>query len=85
MITDQLIEKVLAEAVSSATHSWEYGTVFEALLEYRNPKLSIFNQPFTDHGVPTLDPLGVDALQYVKPFIRTDSRTLCEGSGEFSV
>jgi len=84
MISEKVIEKVLKQAESSACHSWEYGTVFEALLEYRNPSLCIFNDPFPDSRVPTLDEEEISALRYVKPFILTEGDRLCEGNGEFT-
>jgi len=84
MISEKVIEKVLKQAESSARHSWEYGTVFEALLEYRNPSLCIFNDPFPDGRVPTLDEEEISALRYVKPFTLTEGDRLCEGNGEFT-
>jgi hypothetical protein len=81
MIPTELIEKVLAKAQESASHSWEYSTVFEALLEYRDPTRSIFHDPFPAHETP-VNAEELEALRYVKPLIRTDSTTLCEGNGE---
>jgi hypothetical protein len=81
MITPELIEKILAKAQETASHSWEYSTVFEALLEYRNPGLTVFYVPFSDGDVPVSELEDVEALRYVQPFIRTDSTTLCEGNG----
>lgn len=63
MITPELLEKVLSQAQASACHSWEHGTVFEALLEYRNPSASIFNEPFTEEKVPILNEYHVSALK----------------------
>jgi hypothetical protein len=85
MITPELIEKVLARARDTASHSWEYSTVFEALLEYRNPELTIFGpDPFPNGRVPELSFYHVEALRYVLPFIRTDevTTTLCDGNGK---
>jgi rhamnogalacturonyl hydrolase YesR len=82
MLSQPLIEKVLTQAQSTASHSWEYGTVFEALLEYLYPEHSIFHTPFATGGqIPSLDAEENDALRYVKPFIRTDGSRLCEGNG----
>ncbi|PSN63409.1 Six-hairpin glycosidase [Corynespora cassiicola Philippines] len=81
MVSPALINKVLAKAIEVATHSWEYGTVAEALLEWENPTLSIFNDPFPGGAIPTLDVGDVSALSYVKPFIRTDNTTLVDGDG----
>jgi rhamnogalacturonyl hydrolase YesR len=85
MISPALISKVLSQARISAKHSWEYGTIFEALLEYNNPEFAIFNNPFpNDSGIPVLDENEVPALQYIKPFIITNSNRLCEGQGSSS-
>lgn len=83
MISKELIETVLWQAQNAAKHSWEYGTIFEALLEYHNPELSVFGSPFPDEKIPILKEEDVPALKYVKPFIRTDSDQLCEGNGTF--
>jgi hypothetical protein len=79
----ELLDKVLAQAQSSASHSWEYGTVFEALLEYHNPSYSVFNDPFPNGHIPALDENDVPGLKYVKPFILIDNNQLCEGNGMF--
>jgi hypothetical protein len=81
MITTELIEKVLAKAQETASHSWEYSTVFEALLEYRDPARSIFHDPFPEYEIPVKSE-DLEAVRYVRPFIRTDSTTLCEGNGK---
>lgn len=78
MLSPALTSKVLFQARVTASHSWEYGIVFEALLELHNPELSIFHFPFP---IPTLKVEEVAALQYIKPFIRIDSTRLCEGNG----
>ncbi|KAF2707751.1 hypothetical protein K504DRAFT_43264 [Pleomassaria siparia CBS 279.74] len=88
MANHSLINTVLAKAVQVATHSWEYGSVAQALLEWNNATLSIWNAPFPDDDddddeVPTLDWNHVDALEYAKPFIRTNDTTLVDGDGEF--
>jgi hypothetical protein len=81
-ISTVLIEKVLSQAQAAATHSWEYGVVFEALLEYHDPSLTVFHTPVSQHRehLSGLDK-NVEALEYIKPFIRKDSTTLCEGNG----
>ncbi|KAF2200188.1 Six-hairpin glycosidase [Delitschia confertaspora ATCC 74209] len=81
MVSASLINTVLAKAIEVATHSWEYGTVAEALLEWKNPNLSIWNNPFPDGEIPKLDVDQVDALSYIKPHIRTDNVTLVDGDG----
>jgi hypothetical protein len=83
MVNPALISTVLSKAIEVATHSWEYGTVAEALLEWDNSTLSIWNSPFPNGEVPTLDWTAVSALEYVKPFIRTDDVTLVDGDGTY--
>jgi hypothetical protein len=82
MVSAQVIATVLQKAVQVATHSWEYGTVAEALLEWNDPKLSIWNDPFPGGKIPTLDVANVSALSYVKPFIRLTGNTLVDGDGK---
>ncbi|KAF2187612.1 Six-hairpin glycosidase [Zopfia rhizophila CBS 207.26] len=81
MVAASVINTVLAKAIEVATHSWEYGTVAEALLEWNNASLSIWNNPFPGNNIPTLNYKDVSALTYVKPFIRTDNITLVDGDG----
>ncbi|KAF2467425.1 Six-hairpin glycosidase [Lindgomyces ingoldianus] len=81
MVSPTLINTVLAKAIEVATHSWEYGTVSEAILEWRNASLSIWDHPFPNNNIPTLNLDKVPALTYVKPFIRTDNVTLVDGDG----
>jgi hypothetical protein len=83
MLSRKLLEKVLHQAQTSACHSWEYGTVFEALLEYHNPSTSIYNNPFPNKQNPVLIEEQVPALRYVRPFILTNSDQLCEGNGTY--
>jgi hypothetical protein len=83
MLPPGTIEKVLSQAQNAATHSWEYGIVFEALLEYYNPSHSIFNDPFPNGQIPQLREDEAPALKYVKPFVLTDSDELCEGNGTY--
>lgn len=82
MVSADLINAVLTQAVRVATHSWEYGTVAEALLEWDTPQLAIWKNPFPDGQVPTLNVDDVSALTYIKPHIRTDNVTLVDGDGE---
>ncbi|KAF2682877.1 hypothetical protein K458DRAFT_306384 [Lentithecium fluviatile CBS 122367] len=79
MVSASTIALVLAKAQDVAHHSWEYGTVAEALLEWNNPDLSIWSDnPFPNGAVPTLNINDVYALSYVKPFIKTSGNTLIE-------
>lgn len=82
MVSPDLINAVLQQAVRVATHSWEYGTVAEALMEWYDPAISIWNNPFPGGQVPTLNVEDVDALTYIKPHIRTDNITLVDGAGK---
>ncbi|CAA7268314.1 unnamed protein product [Cyclocybe aegerita] len=62
------IKKVAAQAVALPTHSWEYGTTTQALLELYNPELSVFGQsPFP---VPSVDVNDIRALGYVAKSVR---------------
>lgn len=82
MVSTELINAVLQQAIRVATHSWEYGTVAEALLEWNDPQLSIWNNPFPGGEVPTLKVDDVSALSYIIPHIRTDNITLVDGDGK---
>jgi len=74
-----LVEK---QARRLSTHSWEYGTAAEALLEFHSPEISVFGEdPFPGGRIPYVDWTDVPALTYVEPFIRTDNDTLIDGDG----
>lgn len=77
------IFKVLDVATRVAKNSWEYGTVSEALLEWNHKDLSIWNIPFPNGQVPTLDVQSTDALNYIKDKINLTGDTLIGASGEF--
>jgi hypothetical protein len=65
-----------------STHSWEYGTAAEALLEFHSPDLSVFgDDPFPRGRIPCVNWTDVPALAYVQPFIRTSDDTLIDGDG----
>lgn len=85
-ISSSLIDKVLSQAQAFASHSWEYGIVFEALLEYHNPILTTFHTPGRQHQ-SALSSISeeVPALEYIKRFVHTDGTTLCEGNGKVYV
>ncbi|KAF3051993.1 hypothetical protein E8E11_010634 [Didymella keratinophila] len=81
-ISSSVIEKVLQQAQSTASHSWEYGVVFEALLEYHDSSLTVFHTPVLQHQKQITNlAKEAKASEYIKPHIRTDSNTLCEGNG----
>lgn len=63
-------------AVSHSSHSWEWGTTAQALLELDNNDLSVFgDNPFPNGKIPNADP-NIRALKYVKPHIDRNSQTL---------
>ncbi|KAF2875071.1 hypothetical protein BDV95DRAFT_486481 [Massariosphaeria phaeospora] len=73
------IAKVATQAKELSSHSWEYGTAAEAILELSNRDLSVYSKtPFPSNGVPTSNVDEVASLQDVKPHIRLDSNTLIE-------
>ncbi|PTB38295.1 hypothetical protein M441DRAFT_146339 [Trichoderma asperellum CBS 433.97] len=62
--------------INKASHSWEWGTAAEALLELYNPELSVFgSSPFPNGKVPQPNP-NTTALAYAKQFINRNSQTL---------
>lgn len=77
------VANVMARALNVSAHSWEYGTTAQALLELRNPQISVFGDPFPHDQLPTA--LGIEnvpSLTYAKPFIRLDNDTVIDGDGE---
>ncbi|PWN26371.1 hypothetical protein BDZ90DRAFT_233501 [Jaminaea rosea] len=75
-------DKVLSVAKKLTTHSWEYGILAEALLEYYNASLSVFgSNPFPNGKVPKPNVATVQALSYVKPNISISGNTLSNGDG----
>jgi hypothetical protein len=66
--------------VNLASHSWEYGTAAEALLELYNPELSVFgSNPFPNGKIPTADP-STFALEYARQFIELHGNVLVSDS-----
>ncbi|KAG6829088.1 hypothetical protein H0H92_005700 [Tricholoma furcatifolium] len=77
------IQKVIALAVNISSHSWEFGTATEALLELYNPELSIFgDDPFTAAQSLSPDDLP-QGLAYAaeKITIGTGPNALADGDG----
>src|SRR6266576_3348223 len=75
------INQVLDQAQSLPSHSWEFGTVSEALLELYNPLNSVFgDQPFP---VPTLSQSGTPSLAYASTRIQIGAppNVLANGDG----
>jgi hypothetical protein len=66
--------------IKLASHSWEYGTAAEALLELYNPELSVFgSNPFPGGKVPSANPSTL-ALEFAKQFIYTQGAVLVPDS-----
>ncbi len=77
------IHQVMNNACEQASHSWEYGTAAEALLQLHNPELSIFSKdPFPGGKIPSPDILKMPGLLYAKNFIRLGQNTLIDAGGE---
>jgi hypothetical protein len=76
------ISKVISQGRNLATHSWEFGTFSESLLEWYNPSLSVFSaSPFANGKIPVVQVNNVEALSYAQPHIWTNSTTLVGGDG----
>jgi hypothetical protein len=66
--------------IDKASHSWEWGTGAEALLELYNNELSVFgSNPFPNGLIPSADP-GIISLAFAQPFINTDAQVLVDNS-----
>jgi hypothetical protein len=66
--------------VDIASHSWEFGTAAEALLELYNPELSVFGaDPFPNGGIPDAA-ADTFALSYARQFINRDSQVFVGNS-----
>lgn len=81
-MTAELISNVIMQGRLLASHSWEYGTLSEALLEWYNPGISVFSKnAFLDGQIPVLDVSATQSLSYAMLNIRTNSTTLVDGDG----
>ena len=77
-----LINSVISQGQRIASHSWEYGTFAEALLEWYNPTSSVFGtNSFPNGKVPVLQVANTRSLSYAKPQISTSGDTLVDGDG----
>ncbi|KDR67534.1 hypothetical protein GALMADRAFT_147078 [Galerina marginata CBS 339.88] len=75
------VNAVLARATALPSHSWEYGTASEALLELFDAPLAVFgNSPFP---VPTVTPSSSPSLTYAKQkiVIAAPPNGLSDGDG----
>jgi hypothetical protein len=75
------IEKVAARAQDLATHSWEFGTTAQALLELYDSEYSVFGN--RSLPVPTLLKATTRSLAYASKSIKlgTGSDSLADGGG----
>jgi hypothetical protein len=80
LIERQNIDKIAARAEELAAHSWEYGTVSNALIEIYDSSLSPFFGDISTVGKETYS--KARGLQYAKKFIVTDKDVLCDGEGK---
>lgn len=79
----EVISRVISQGHRLATHSWEFGTFSEALLEWYDPHLSVFSAtPFPDGKIPVVQVDQVESLSYAQPHIWTNSTTLIDGDGK---
>lgn len=82
-MSSELISNVIMQGRLLASHSWEYGALSEALLEWYNPEFSVFSKDaFPDGKIPVLQVGDIQSLSYAKPNIRINSTTLIEGDGK---
>ncbi|KPM41355.1 hypothetical protein AK830_g5170 [Neonectria ditissima] len=66
--------------VEKASHSWEWGTSAEALLELYSPELSVFgSNPFPGGKIPKADSTTL-ALSYARQFINRNSDIFVDDS-----
>jgi rhamnogalacturonyl hydrolase YesR len=76
------IPQIFEKAKELASHSWEYGTLAETLLEVHNPELSVFSvDAFPADKVPSTVWAEVQGLEYAHHFIDLNSMTLADGEG----
>ncbi|KAK4496589.1 hypothetical protein PRZ48_012569 [Zasmidium cellare] len=74
--------KAADQAKRLSTHSWEFGTTAEALLELYNPELAVFSRnAFPNHQLPRPNPDNVESLHYARKHITLNSPTLADGEG----
>lgn len=82
-MTPELINSVVSQARLLASHSWEYGTLSEALLEWYSPNIAVYSKDAFPGGmIPVLHSSEIASLSYAKPHIWTDSTTLADGEGK---
>jgi hypothetical protein len=78
------IQNVVSVAEKIASHSWEYGTLAEALLELYNPEYSVYSKSsysFPNNAIPTVSSSSVKSLAYVKDKFMLGDGTLYANDG----
>lgn len=83
----KIISNVITQGRLLASHSWEYRTLSEALLEWYNPEISVFSKDAFLNGqipVPVLDVRTTQSLSYAITNIRTNYMTLVDGDGRWT-
>jgi hypothetical protein len=76
------VNLVSERAVELSTHSWEFGTASEALLELYNPEFSVFGaNPFPGDKLPTPN-ADIASLAFAQQHICTDCPILVDGDGK---
>lgn len=82
MASPDLMNSIIDQATRLATHSWEYGTLAQALLEWNSPEISVFGaDPFPDGQIPSVSVDDTPSLSYAISHISTDGDTLVNGDG----
>ena len=77
------VTKVVNHAKRLSSHSWEYGTASEALLELYDKEISVFGKrPFPGGKVPKVKVEKVQSLVYAKQWIEADNETFIDGDGK---
>lgn len=81
-MTPEYINQVTLQARLLASHSWEYGALSEALLEWYNPNESVFGvHAFPMGKIPILNVNETQSLAYAMPHIWINNTTLVDGDG----
>jgi len=80
----ELVFKAMKQAEDLAEHSWEYGTLAEALVELLSPQLSVFNtDSFPSHRVPIVDAKHHPGLMYAVKHIKLGEPNLTGEEGKY--
>jgi hypothetical protein len=72
------VDQTAKVMTDKSSHSWEWGTAAQALLELYNNEVSVFGpNPFPNGKIPKAD-ASIRALSYAKPHINRNSQTLVD-------